>query len=84
MPKSVKRRSSLTKTSIERLEAFAAERGRTLLQLAFAWLLSTDPVPSVIAGATSPEQITSNVDAADWVLTAEEAEEINLLIPVPS
>ena len=68
---------------IERLEAFSSERGHTLLQLAFAWLLSKEAVASVIAGATSPGH-QSNAEAADWVLTAEEADEINRLIAVPS
>jgi aryl-alcohol dehydrogenase-like predicted oxidoreductase len=53
---------------IERLETFSAERGHTLLELAFAWLLSQTPVASVIAGATRPEQVRANADAASWRL----------------
>jgi aryl-alcohol dehydrogenase-like predicted oxidoreductase len=53
---------------IDALERFAADRGRTLLDLAFSWLLAHDAVASVIAGATSPEQIAANVAAASWRL----------------
>jgi aryl-alcohol dehydrogenase-like predicted oxidoreductase len=61
---------------IEALEAFAAERGRTLLELAFAWLLSHEQVASVIAGATSPEQARANAAAGTWVLTPGELSDI--------
>lgn len=54
---------------VEELSAFSAERGHTLLELAFSWLLSHAPVASVIAGATRPEQLEANVRAADWQLT---------------
>jgi aryl-alcohol dehydrogenase-like predicted oxidoreductase len=55
-----------------RLEAFAAERGRTLLQLAFSWLVAEPAVSSVIAGASTPEQVRQNAVAADWSLSTEE------------
>ncbi len=51
-------------TAVEKLEAFAAERGKTLLDVAFGWLLSRPTVASVIAGATTPEQVDANVAAA--------------------
>ena len=55
---------------VERLEGFAAERGHSLLDLAFGWLLSRPTVASVIAGATRPEQVEANVRAAAaWRLT---------------
>ncbi len=47
----------------ERLEGFAAERGHTLLELALGWLLHRPAVASVIAGATTPEQVEQNVSA---------------------
>lgn len=50
------------------LEEVAAERGRTLLELAVGWLASQQVVASVIAGATRPEQVAANVAAADWRL----------------
>ena len=62
---------------VEKLEAFCAQRGHTILELAFAWLLSHDYVPSVIAGATSPEQIEQNARCASWKLTAAEKQEVD-------
>ncbi|MGZ5845538.1 MAG: aldo/keto reductase, partial [Xanthobacteraceae bacterium] len=59
------------------LEAFAARRGRTMLELAFGWLLRDPVVASVIAGATTPEQIEQNVRAADWTPSEEELAELD-------
>jgi aryl-alcohol dehydrogenase-like predicted oxidoreductase len=63
----------------EGLKAFASRRGHTLLELAFSWLLSRTPVASVIAGATSPEQVRANASAASWSLTKEDLLEIDRL-----
>ena len=52
-------------------------RSRPLVELAFAWLLAHPQVSSVIAGATTPEQITANARAADWQLSAPEMEELD-------
>ena len=62
-----------------RLEGFAAERGHSLLDLAFGYLLASPAVPSVIAGATIPAQITANVAAARWRLTDDEVIEVRAL-----
>ena len=59
------------------LTAFAARRGRSLLALAVSWLLRDAVVASVIAGATTPEQVEQNVAAAGWTLSAEELAEID-------
>jgi aryl-alcohol dehydrogenase-like predicted oxidoreductase len=64
---------------VERLAGFAAERGRTLLELAFSWLVRRPAVASVIAGATKPEQVEQNVRAAAWALTPQEMQEIDAL-----
>ena len=64
---------------VERLEQFAAERGRGLLELAFSWLACRPTVASVIAGATKPEQIEQNVKAAEWALTPDDMAEIDRL-----
>ena len=63
----------------EALKAFATARGHTLLELAFSWLASRPQVASVIAGATSPEQVRANAAAANWSLTHEELAEIDRL-----
>jgi aryl-alcohol dehydrogenase-like predicted oxidoreductase len=57
---------------VERLTAFCAERGRTMLELAFGWLLARPYVASVIAGTTTPEQVRQNAGALGWQLTADE------------
>ena len=61
----------------EQLGDFAQARGRTMLELAFSWLLAQAPVASVIAGATRPDQLEQNVKAGDWVLSADEMAEID-------
>ena len=62
---------------VEHLERFAKQRGHSLLELAFSWLLSRPAVASVIAGATKPEQIEANAKAAGWVLSAEELADVD-------
>jgi aryl-alcohol dehydrogenase-like predicted oxidoreductase len=57
---------------VERLEDFARIRGRTLLELAIAGLASRPGIASVIAGATSAEQVRANAAAGEWRLTEEE------------
>jgi len=57
---------------VEALTAFAKERGHTLLELAFAWLLSRPVISCVIAGATRPEQVRANAAAAGWRLAPED------------
>ncbi|GHD43224.1 aldo/keto reductase [Mycetocola manganoxydans] len=62
---------------IEAFQAFADERGVSMLQATFAWLLAQPNLASVIAGATSPEQIEQNADAATaWHPSAEDVETI--------
>lgn len=62
---------------VEKLSDFCEVRGRTLLELAFSWLLAKKPVASVIAGATRPEQIAQNATAGDWALTPQEIAEVD-------
>ena len=64
---------------VERLAGFAAERGHTLLELAFSWLACRPAVASVIAGATRPDQVEENVRAVAWALTPQEMQEIDAL-----
>jgi aryl-alcohol dehydrogenase-like predicted oxidoreductase len=65
---------------VEKLTAWAEERDHTILELAFAWLLGHEVVSSVIAGATSPEQIAANAAEGDWQLTPAEVAEVSALI----
>jgi aryl-alcohol dehydrogenase-like predicted oxidoreductase len=59
---------------LEALEAFAAERGHTLLELAVAGLASQPGVASVIAGAMRPEQVAANAAAGEWELGPDDLE----------
>jgi aryl-alcohol dehydrogenase-like predicted oxidoreductase len=77
-----RRRSFVTDerlAAVERLRAYAADHGRSLLELAFAWLLAEPSVVSVIAGATKPDQVTANAAAGGWELTPEQRAEITAL-----
>jgi aryl-alcohol dehydrogenase-like predicted oxidoreductase len=65
--------------TVEKLSRFGEEHGKTLLEIAFAWLLAQKSVASVIAGATRPEQIEANVRAGEALLTAEEVEAVSRL-----
>ncbi|HUI35523.1 MAG TPA: aldo/keto reductase [Stellaceae bacterium] len=64
---------------VERLATFCAAWGKTMLELAFSWLATRPAVASIIAGATSPEQLEANVRAANWAMTREEIDEIDRL-----
>ncbi|WP_066301127.1 aldo/keto reductase [Arthrobacter luteolus] len=60
---------------------FAAERGLSEIQVAFSWLASRPSVSSVIAGATKPEQIRQNAEAASWVPSDKDLEELDRIFP---
>jgi len=63
--------------TVEALDAFANERGHTLLELAMSWLAGVPHLASVIAGATKPEQVRANVASVGWALTDEERAQID-------
>jgi len=68
---------------VEALIHFAHDRGHSLLELAISWLAAQAPVACIIAGATSPDQVRANAEAAGWQLTAEELRDIDELVPPP-
>ncbi|HVB90671.1 MAG TPA: aldo/keto reductase [Acidimicrobiales bacterium] len=63
------------------LDELARGEGHTVLDLAFAWLLTRPSVASVIAGATRPEQITANVAAGQWRLSPELVARVDAIAP---
>ncbi len=65
---------------IEQLSAWAEGQGRSLNELAHAWLLAQPQVSSVISGLTKPEHLRSNAAAGDWDLSAENLAQINTLL----
>ncbi|MBL8644264.1 MAG: aldo/keto reductase [Rhodospirillaceae bacterium] len=68
----------------EQLQALAAKHGCSMLDMAIGWLLSKPYVPSVIAGATRPEQLDQNLAASAWRPSAEIAQEIDAISPPPA
>ena len=62
---------------VGKLQDLCTANGHSLLDMAIGWLLSKGYVASVIAGATKPEQVVSNVKAAEWRPSAEEAAKID-------
>jgi aryl-alcohol dehydrogenase-like predicted oxidoreductase len=64
---------------VERLQAWAEERGHTVAELAITWLLAHAEVSTVIVGARRPEQVEQNVRAAAWTLTDAERDEVRSL-----
>ena len=65
---------------VEKLIVFAESHGHTILELAVSWLLTRKSVASVIAGATKPEQIAKNTAAADWHLTEDDLNKIDMIL----
>ncbi len=57
--------------AVAALDELAGREEHSVLDLAFGWLLSRPAVASVIAGATRPEQIASNVAAGGWRPSAD-------------
>lgn len=64
---------------VEQLDAFAKQRGRTLLELSMSWLAAQPIVPSIIAGVSRPEQLDMNVKAVEWKLDAQELQQIGAI-----
>ena len=70
--------------ALEAFQVFCDERGITMLDATFGWLLSRPALSSVIAGATTPEQVQGNAAAAAaWTPSADDLAAIDLLFPLP-
>lgn len=73
-------RELLTDENLDKVEAlidYAESHGHTILELAVSWLLAHSVVASVIAGASSAQQLAANARAANWHLTAADLEDID-------
>ena len=64
---------------IQGLSDWAADHGRTLPQLAIAWVLANPAVTTAIVGCRKPEQVPDNAQAGNWVLTEDELEEVEAI-----
>jgi aryl-alcohol dehydrogenase-like predicted oxidoreductase len=76
-------RTLLTEENLDKVEAlieFAESRGHTILELAVSWLLAHPVVASVIAGASSAQQVRANSNAAGWRLGAADLRQIDAML----
>ncbi len=81
------RRDYITEDKLDRVEAligWARQRDVTLLDVAIGGLAALPGCASVIAGATSPEQVKANAAAAQWVPTADDLAELDRIVPGPA
>jgi len=81
------RRDYITEDKLDRVEALAAwaqQRGLTILDVAVGGLAAQPGCASVIAGATSPEQVKANAAASDWVPAPDELADLNRIVPGPA
>jgi aryl-alcohol dehydrogenase-like predicted oxidoreductase len=77
----------ITEDKLDRVEAligWARQHGVTVLDVAVGGLAAQPGCSSVIAGATSPEQVKANAQAASWVPAADELADLDRLVPGPS
>ncbi len=65
--------------AIDGLRSFADQRGITMLDVAIGGLAAQPAVASVIAGATSPEQVRANAAAGLWEPSADDLAELGAI-----
>ncbi len=68
---------------VDAVRAWAAERDHSILDVAMAWLLAKPAVASVIAGATSVDQVRANAGAGQWRLSPGDVADVDALAPEP-
>lgn len=68
-------------SGLRKLAAYAKEQGKTLLELANAWVASHPGVTSVIVGISAQSQLEENLRGVAWQLTESQRAEIASLIP---
>ena len=66
---------------VEALIGWANEHGLTLLDVAIGGLAAQPGCSSVIAGATSPDQVKANATAATWIPSAAELADLDRIVP---
>jgi aryl-alcohol dehydrogenase-like predicted oxidoreductase len=77
------RQGWLTDAALDRVEAlteYGAERGLTLLQVSVGGLAALPSVGSVISGAMTPDQVTANAAAADWIPDAADLAALDKIV----
>ena len=66
-----------SQSTLAKLDAFASEHNKSLVDLAFSWLLAHPAVSSVIAGAMSEVQVETNANAANWILDRSQRDAVD-------
>ena len=69
---------------VEVLIGWAAEHGRTILEVAIGALAAQEGCACVIAGATTPEQVKANAAASEWIPSAGQLADLDRIVPPPS
>jgi aryl-alcohol dehydrogenase-like predicted oxidoreductase len=80
------RRDYITDQKLDKVEAlnrWANEHSLTILDVAIGGLAAQPGCSSVIAGATSGEQVKANAEAATWLPSAQELTELDGIVPAP-
>ncbi len=80
------RREYITDEKLDKVEAligWAKEHGQTILDVAIGGLAAQPGCSSVIAGATTPEQVKANAAAADWIPSPDELADLERIVPAP-
>jgi len=80
------RRDYITDQRLDKVEAligWANEHGLTVLDVAIGGLAAQPGCSSVIAGAMSGEQVKANAEAAAWLPSAQELEDLDRIVPAP-
>lgn len=67
-------------TVVESLVSYAEGQGHSILELSVSWLLRHPCVASVIAGATTPEQVKANAAAGNWTLTEDDIKNVGAIV----
>ena len=65
---------------VDALKEFASLKGKTVAQLALAWVLSNPIISVALVGIRNPSEIQENIVAADWVLNESEKETIRSIV----
>jgi aryl-alcohol dehydrogenase-like predicted oxidoreductase len=71
---------SINLALVEKLQSIAEQSGKTLAQLAIAWVLRRPEMTAAIVGARRPSQIEETAPAGDWTLSQEDIAEIDVLL----
>ena len=64
---------------VEKLKVIAADHGKTIPQLAIAWVLANDSITVALAGSVTPAEATDNL-GGDWEMSDEIKKEIDDLV----